>query len=51
MLASLISILLLAIAVYLLIKSKPNLFLFELMQELMAKKNDTYSDQNKKFPK
>ncbi|MBS1112390.1 MAG: hypothetical protein H6R42_100 [Nitrospirae bacterium] len=50
MLVSLICLLLLAIAVYFLIKSKPNLFLLELMQEVFGERKESqtdYVDQSK----
>jgi hypothetical protein len=51
MLVSLISFLLLVVAVYFLIKTKPNLFLFELMKEAFGGKKDEYPQDNEKLPK
>jgi len=50
MLASLISLLLLIVAVYFLIKTNPNLFLFELMKEAFGEGKDSeadYADKSK----
>jgi hypothetical protein len=50
MLFSLISLLLLVVAVYFLIKTKPNLFLFELMKEAFDERKDSeadYADKSK----
>jgi hypothetical protein len=50
MLVSLISLLLLALSVYLLIKSKPNLFLLELMQEVFGERKGiqaNFADKSK----
>jgi hypothetical protein len=44
MLVSLICLLLLAVAVYFLIKSKPNLFLFELMQEVCGERKGSQAN-------
>jgi hypothetical protein len=44
MLVSLISLLLLVVAVYFLIKTKPNLFLFELMKEALGERKDSEAD-------
>jgi len=44
MLVSLISLLLLAVAVYFLIKTEPNLFLFELMKEVFGEAKNNNPD-------
>jgi hypothetical protein len=44
MIVSLVSLLLLAIAAYFLIKTKPNLFLFELMKEVFGEAKDNQYD-------
>jgi hypothetical protein len=41
MIISIVSLLLLAVAAYFLIKTKPNLFLFELMREVFGESKDT----------
>lgn len=52
MIISVISLLLLVVAAYFLIKTKPNLFLFELMSEVFGEATDnsksTKESQNKK---
>ncbi len=46
MIISLISLLLVAVAAYFLIKTKPNLFLFELMKEVFGEaKNNQYDSE------
>jgi hypothetical protein len=41
MVISIVSILLLAVTAYFLIRTKPNLFLFELMREVFGESKDT----------
>ena len=48
MLISLISILLLVVAVYFLIITKPNLFLFDLMREVFGESKDNHSEYAEK---
>ena len=48
MLISLISLLLLLVAVYFLIKTKPNLFLFDLMREVFGEAKDNHSEYAEK---
>lgn len=50
MIISLISLLLLAVAAYFLIKTKPNLFLFELMKEVFGEVKDNHSEYAEKSP-
>jgi hypothetical protein len=44
MVISLVSLLLLSVAAYFLIKTKPNLFLFELMKEVFGEAKDNQYD-------
>jgi hypothetical protein len=44
MLISIISLLCLAVAAYFLVKTKPNLFLFELMKEVFGEAKDNQYD-------
>jgi hypothetical protein len=44
MIISFVSLLLLAVAVYFLIKTEPNLFLFELMKEICGKAKNNQHD-------
>ncbi|MBM4145511.1 MAG: hypothetical protein FJ240_04435 [Nitrospira sp.] len=48
MIISIVSLLLLAVAAYFLIKTKPNLFLFELMKEAFGDAKDNHSESAEK---
>jgi hypothetical protein len=45
MIISVVSLLLLAVAVYFLIKTKPNLFLFELMREVFGEAKEKHHSE------
>lgn len=48
LISSIISLILLIVAVYFLIKTKPNLFLFDLMREVFGEAKDNPSEYNEK---
>ena len=50
MIISIVSLLLLAVAAYFLIKTKPNLFLFELMREVFGEAKERHNSENTDKP-